>query len=79
MQDPDYKYSFLPLTVAFGYCSIFVAALVICYFVLRFGFKKCVGPKKSREVTRTYRNISIGLLSNYNIYKYFNSRFYSFF
>ena len=44
------------LLVVFTIIAIFPTVFIIFYFVMRFCFKKCAGPKKIKQVTKIYRN-----------------------
>ena len=44
------------LLVVFTIIAIFPTVFIIFYFVMRFHFKKCAGPKKIKQVTKFYRN-----------------------
>ena len=44
------------LLVIFTIIAIFPTVFIIFYFVMRFCFKKCAGPKKIKQVTKMYRN-----------------------
>ena len=45
--------------------SLFVLTLIILYLIMRFGCKKFIGPIKSSQVTRSYRNLTWILMSKY--------------
>ncbi len=68
-ESPDYLLEIghiVALFVAFGGVILF---LIICFLVLRFGFNKCTGPKKTSQITKGYRNITWVLMSKlYDIY-----------
>ena len=44
------------LLIVFTIIAIFPTVFIIFYFIMRFGFKKCAGPKKIKQVTKIYRN-----------------------
>ena len=46
------------LLIVFAIIAAFPTIFIIFYFVMRFGFKKCAGPKKIKQVTKMYRNIT---------------------
>ena len=55
------------LLIVFVIIAAFPTIFIIFYFVMRFGFKKCVGPKKIKQVTKMYRNITWFIIINSSI------------
>lgn len=63
-EDLDYLTKVARIAIAFTIASFIILALIIAFCILRFGFKKCMGPIKMSQVTRSYRNITWIVMSN---------------
>ena len=64
-ENPQYLAQVFLIMIDFFYFMGAVSILIFFYLVLRFCFKKCVGPIKMSKVTRGYRNFTWILFSNY--------------
>jgi hypothetical protein len=64
-EDKNYRRDVQKVVVIFLAVATLITILILIFLILRFGFKKCLGPTKSSQVTRTYRNLTWLVLSNY--------------
>jgi hypothetical protein len=64
-ESPTYLKNVFYIQLDFFYFMAAVGILIFIYLVLRFCFKKCVGPIKMSKVTRSYKNFTWVLFSNY--------------
>lgn len=61
--DLQYKINIQKVIGIFLGFAIVTILLIFIFMILRFCFKKCVGPVKSSQVTRAYRNITWLIMS----------------
>jgi len=76
-ENPEYLQRVFQIMVNFFYAVGAIGFLVLVYLVLRFCCKKCVGPVKMSQITRSYRNTTWIILSNHEFYLNNFSQFYS--
>lgn len=67
VEDSKYITSIGQVTFAFSAFGFIILFLILIYIALRFCCKKCVGPIKINQITRTYRNITWVLMSKYKL------------
>lgn len=65
IEQPEYRKAILKTGVMFFGLAIIVFVFIICFFILRLGFKKCTGPSSIKQITRGYRNVSWILFGKY--------------
>jgi hypothetical protein len=74
-ENPEYFKNVSQIVKLMSLIAGFFLALVIIFLVIRFGFKKCVGPTKVSQVNKNYRNTTWIIFSK-NIYLLFSLFFY---
>ncbi len=62
-ENPEYLQRVFQIMINFLYAVGVIGFLVLVYLVLRFCCKKCVGPVKMSQITRSYRNATWIILS----------------
>jgi hypothetical protein len=66
-EDLDYIVKVFQIMINFFYFVLAIGFLVLVYLILRFCCKKCVGPVKISQITRSYRNFTWIILSKNQI------------
>ena len=61
-ENEEYWSQLKTLLIVFIVIAVFPTLFIIFYLIMRFIFKKCAGPKKISDVSKTYRNITWGLM-----------------
>jgi hypothetical protein len=56
--DTTYQRDVQKVVILFLAIATLITILILVFLILRFGFKKCLGPTKSSHVTRGYRNVT---------------------
>lgn len=64
IEDPDYYSGLLKINIVFFIFAGVILLLIFIYLLLRFCCKKCIGPVKNSQVTKSYKQTTAALTSN---------------